>query len=184
MARTGGEHGRVRENTSMRRAALMLGAGLALLVGLATAQIVLSAQQGQPIAFNHKAHVSQGLDCAICHLYVREQAFATLPRIEICLMCHSEKVSDSPEEAKIREFAAKKEPLKWVRLYRLSPDAAAYFSHRRHVTLGNIECATCHGPMAERTTPPAKALVSFSMDFCIACHEQKKVATTCVSCHR
>jgi predicted CXXCH cytochrome family protein len=168
----------------MRRAVLMLGAGLALLVGLATAQIVWSAQQGQPIAFNHKAHVSQGLDCAICHLYVREQAFATLPRIEICLMCHSEKVSDSPEEAKIREFAAKKEPLKWVRLYRLSPDAAAYFSHRRHVTLGNIECATCHGPMAERTTPPAKALVSFSMDFCIACHEQKKVATTCVSCHR
>jgi hypothetical protein len=38
--------------------------------------------------------------------------------------------------------------------------------------------------MAERTTPPPKALVSFSMDFCIACHEQKKVATTCVNCHR
>jgi hypothetical protein len=163
---------------------MMLRVGLALLVGLAPARIVLSAQQGQPIAFNHKAHVSQGLDCAICHLYVREQAFATLPRIEICLMCHSEKVSDSPEEAKIREFAAKKEPLKWIRLYRLSPDAAAYFSHRRHVTLGKIECVTCHGPMSERTTPPVKALVSFSMDFCIACHEQKKVATTCVSCHR
>jgi len=162
----------------------MLGAGLALLVGVATAQIVLSAQQGQPIAFNHKAHVSQGLDCTICHLYVREQAFATLPTIEICLMCHSAKVTDSPEEAKIREFAAKKAPLKWVRLYRLSPDAAAYFSHRRHVTLGKIECATCHGPMAERTTPPAKPLVSFSMDFCIDCHEEKKVATTCVNCHR
>lgn len=168
----------------MRRGALTLGAGLALLVGLAIAQTLQSAQQGQPIAFNHKAHVSQGLDCAICHRYVREQAFATLPTIEICLMCHSAKVSDNPEEAKIREFAAKKEPLKWVRLYRLSPDAAAYFSHRRHVTLGKIECATCHGPMAERTTPPAKALVSFSMDFCINCHEQKKVATTCVSCHR
>jgi len=168
----------------MRRGALTLGAGLALLVGLVTAQIVQTAQQGQPIAFNHKAHVSQGLDCAICHRYVREQAFATLPTIEICLMCHSAKVSDNPEEAKIREFAAKKEPLKWVRLYRLSPDAAAYFSHRRHVTLGKIECATCHGPMAERTTPPAKVLVSFSMDFCIDCHEQKKVATTCVNCHR
>lgn len=144
----------------------------------------LAAAAAQPIAFNHKAHVSQGLDCSTCHRYVREQAFATLPTLETCLMCHSTKVSDNPEEAKIREFAAKKEPLKWVRLYRLSPDAAAYFSHRRHVTLGKVECATCHGPMAERTTPPAKALVSFSMDFCIDCHEQKKVATTCVNCHR
>jgi predicted CXXCH cytochrome family protein len=143
-----------------------------------------AAAAEQPIAFNHKAHVSKGLDCTICHAYVREQAFATLPKLETCLMCHSAKMSDNPEEGKIREFAAKKAPLKWVRLYRLSPDAAAYFSHRRHVTLGKIECAACHGPMAERTTPPTKALVSFSMDFCIGCHERKKVATTCVDCHR
>jgi len=153
-------------------------------ISVLTAKTGPAASGEQPIAFNHKAHVSKGLDCAICHRYVREQAFATLPTIEICLMCHSTKVSDNPEEEKVREFAAKKEPLKWVRLYRLSPDAAAYFSHRHHVTLGKIECATCHGPMAERTTPPAKALVSFSMDFCIDCHEQRKVATTCVNCHR
>lgn len=163
---------------------VLLGAGLALVLGLATGQMVRGAQPGQPIAFNHKVHVSAGLDCAMCHRYVREQAFATLPTLETCLMCHSAKVSDSPEEAKIREFAEKNEPLRWVRLYRLSPDAAAFFSHKRHVTVGGIECAICHGPMAERTTPPTKALVSFSMDFCIDCHDRKKVATTCVNCHR
>jgi len=168
----------------MRRGALTLGAGLALLVGLATAQIAYSAEQGQPIAFNHKAHVSAGLDCTICHRYVREQAFATLPPIEVCLMCHTDKLSDNPEEEKIREFAKRGEPLRWRRLYALDPDAAAYFSHRRHVGQGNIPCATCHGPMAERTTPPPKALVRFDMDFCIACHQQKKVSTACAACHR
>lgn len=138
----------------------------------------------QPIAFNHKAHVSKGLDCAICHRYVREQAFATLPTIQTCLMCHSAKMSDNPEEEKIREFAKRGEPLRWRRLYVLAPDAAAYFSHRRHVAQGNIPCATCHGPMAEQTKPPPRALVRFDMDFCIACHQQKKVSTACADCHR
>jgi len=161
----------------------MLVGGLLLGLGLAAA-MAGSANGGQPIAFNHKAHVSKGLDCAVCHRFVREQAFASLPPLQVCMMCHAAKMSENPEEGKIREFAAKNEPLRWVRLYRLAPDAAAYFSHKRHVTLGKIECAACHGAMAERTTPPSKALVSFSMDFCIRCHEKNKVATTCVNCHR
>ena len=163
----------------------MLAAGLLLGLGLAAAAgFAVSGNGGQPIQFNHKAHVSKGLDCAVCHRYVREQAFASLPPLQTCMMCHAAKISQNPEEGKIREFAAKKEPLKWVRLYRLSPDAAAYFSHRRHVTIGKIDCVTCHGPMPEQTSPPPKALVNFSMDFCLNCHQQKKVATACVNCHR
>ncbi|MBI4842532.1 MAG: cytochrome c3 family protein [candidate division NC10 bacterium] len=140
----------------MMRTVRMIGL---LLFALAVSVLLLGSRPEaageQPIAFNHKAHVSKGLDCAICHRYVREQAFATLPTLQTCLMCHSAKMSDNPEEAKIREFAKRGEPLRWVRLYTLAPDAAAYFSHRRHVALGNIPCATCHGPMAEQTTPPA-----------------------------
>ncbi len=162
--------------------------GGVLLVGAAIGVLLVgygpAAAATQPIAFNHKAHVSKGLDCAICHRYVREQAFATLPTIETCLMCHSAKMSDNPEEAKIREFAKRGEPLRWQRLYAIPADAAVYFSHRRHVTFGNIPCATCHGAMAERTTPPGRALVRFDMDTCIACHQQKKVSTACVTCHR
>jgi hypothetical protein len=26
--------------------------------------------------------------------------------------------------------------------------------------------------------------VSFSMDFCLDCHQQKQVTTACVACHR
>lgn len=173
-----------------RRKGVPRGAGVA--VGVLSLLLVLgmagggAAQRdgGQPIAFNHKAHVGRGLDCAVCHRYVREQAFASLPPLQTCLMCHTAKISANPEEEKIRQFAAAGEPLRWVRLYRLSPDAAAYFSHRRHVALAKIECATCHGPMAEQTAPPPKALVRFSMDFCLNCHQQKRAATACAACHR
>ncbi len=169
----------------MRPRNVMVGTGLAALLFLAAMVGMAASQNGQqPIRFNHKAHVSKGLDCTICHRYVREQAFASLPTLETCLMCHAGQISQNPEEGKVREFAAKKEPLRWVRLYRLSPDAAVYFSHRRHVTLGKIDCVTCHGPMPERTSPPSKALVTFSMDFCLDCHRQKQVATACVVCHR
>jgi predicted CXXCH cytochrome family protein len=168
---------RIFEIWSVAAAIFVILAGIGPVVAPATAA-------EQPIAFNHKAHVSKGLDCAICHRYVREQAFATLPTLQTCLMCHSAKMSDNPEEGKIREFAKRGEALRWVRLYRLTPDAAAYFSHRRHVALGRIECASCHGPMAEQTKPPPKALVSFSMDFCLNCHQQKKVSAACADCHR
>ncbi len=168
----------------MHKGAVILAAALLLAMAAGAAAVIGLGGSRQPIQFNHKAHVSKGLDCAVCHRYVREQAFASLPPLQVCMMCHAAKMSANPEEGKIREFAAKNEPLKWVRLYRLSPDAAAYFSHRRHVTLGKIDCVTCHGPMPERTTPPTKALVNFSMDFCINCHRQKHVATACVNCHR
>lgn len=167
----------------MRWGAAILTVGLALVLGAGAA---LGGSRGgaQPIQFNHKAHVGKGLDCAVCHRHVREQAFASLPPLQTCLMCHAAKISQNPEEGKIRELAAKGEPLRWVRLYRLAPDAAAYFSHRRHVTFGKIECATCHGPMAEQAAPPPRALVAYSMDFCLNCHQQKQAATACVACHR
>lgn len=168
----------------MGRGAATLAGALSLLLCLAGTAGAAQGDERQPIAFNHKAHVSKGLDCAICHRYVREQAFASLPPLQICLTCHAAKISANPEEGKIREFAARGESLRWVRLYRLSPDAAAYFSHRRHVAFGKIECATCHGPMAEQTAPPPKALMNFSMDFCLSCHQQRKVTTACVACHR
>src|SRR5574341_265504 len=125
----------------MRRGMAMAAGAVALALGLAAAVGIAAWKNGQqPIQFNHKAHVSKGLDCSICHRYVQEQAFASLPPLETCLMCHAAKIGQNPEEGKIREFAARKEPLRWIRLYRLSPDAAVYFSHRRHVTLGKIEC--------------------------------------------
>jgi hypothetical protein len=35
--------------------------------------------------------------------------------------------------------------VKWVRIHNL-PDFV-YFNHAQHVTVGGIECQTCHGPV-------------------------------------
>ena len=55
----------------MRRRTAVVVEGLALALGLAVAVVIADSGNGeQPIRFNHKAHVSKGLDCAICHRYV------------------------------------------------------------------------------------------------------------------
>lgn len=42
----------------------------------------------QPIAFNHKIHAENGLECLDCHAYYKEQASSGRPTIEICSGCH------------------------------------------------------------------------------------------------
>jgi len=54
----------------------------------------------QPISFNHKKHVDQGLQCDACHRYFKTQTFSGLPDIKICLECHKEPVTNNPEEEK------------------------------------------------------------------------------------
>ena len=131
----------------------------------------------QPIAFPHARH--QTLDCTVCHRGAATAARAGLPEITLCARCHATAPAGT---AAVWDGAVAARSISWVQIEHL-PDHVL-FSHRRHVTLGKIECATCHGPMAERTTPPSTALVSFSMDFCLDCHQQKKVSTACVDCHR
>jgi hypothetical protein len=44
-----------------------------------------------------------------------------------------------------QSYTGKTEPVKWVRIHNL-PDFV-YFNHAQHVTVGGIECQTCHGPV-------------------------------------
>jgi hypothetical protein len=46
---------------------------------------------------------------------------------------------------KKKKYTVKTEPVKWVRIHNL-PDFV-YFNHAQHVTVGGIECQTCHGPV-------------------------------------
>jgi hypothetical protein len=43
-----------------------------------------------------------------------------------------------------QSYTGKTEPVKWVRIHNL-PDFV-YFN-QQHVTVGGIECQTCHGPV-------------------------------------
>lgn len=138
----------------------------------------------QPIAYNHKVHIEEGgLECTDCHRYVEKMAAATIPGIEICQDCHGdEPISDSPEEIKLLKYIEKDSEIPWKRIYEL-PDHV-YFSHRRHIVLGELDCSDCHGNVAELTAPARYPYLPVTMDNCINCHELHKVSTDCLACHR
>ena len=121
-----------------------------VLAGGSSYMLKATPEVEQPIRFNHKKHTQElGLECNTCHIYYETQNFSGLPTLDICLACHEEKVTDSPEEEKIRTMAKGKRELVWQRLYHVPEHV--YYSHRRHVVVGGIECATCHGKIAETT---------------------------------
>lgn len=70
--------------------------------------------------------------------------------------------------------AQKKEipgPIEWVRIHNL-PDHV-YFNHAQHVTVGKVECQTCHGKVESMEV--LKQMSPLSMGWCINCHRQTEV---------
>jgi len=135
----------------------------------------------QPIAFNHAVHADVA-DCDTCHMYYSERNHSGLPSLELCMECHEDAVTESAEEQKIRDFMAAGNPPEFRKLFRL-PDNV-FYSHRRHVSLGELECETCHGAIAATLTPPEEPLIRISMQFCLDCHEDHGVSESCTACHR
>jgi hypothetical protein len=137
----------------------------------------------QPIAFNHQKHVEDvGMECGDCHLYFDSGEHSGLPALSLCLACHEEPVTESPEEKKILELAEAGEDDVFRKLFRL-PDHA-FYSHRRHVKVGEIDCQACHGDVAATTSPPEVPLIRITMDFCMDCHKETGIAPDCTDCHR
>jgi hypothetical protein len=137
----------------------------------------------QPIAFNHRLHVEDlGSDCTDCHLYAETGVRATIPNIEVCADCHEEAQGESEHEARLVEYIQSEELVPWRKIYRV-PDHV-YFSHRRHTTLGNLACETCHGRVEILETPLSRPDIDLGMDFCMDCHYQSNVSNDCLLCHR
>jgi hypothetical protein len=65
-------------------------------------------------------------------------------------------------------------PIKWIRIHNL-PDLA-YFNHAQHVTAGQVECQTCHGPVEEMDV--VYQYSELTMGWCINCHRETEVKTT------
>jgi len=136
----------------------------------------------QPIAFNHQKHTGElEIPCDVCHEFYATGQHSGLPALTTCLECHEEPVTESAEEQKIRDLAEAGQLDVFPKLFKL-PDHV-FYTHRRHAALGEIPCATCHGGIAETTTPPERPLVRITMDFCIDCHEQQQIRSECTSCH-
>jgi hypothetical protein len=141
----------------------------------------------QPLPFNHRIHVANAIECVQCHPGVRTAAHAGLPRVEVCMECHETDITENPAAKphveRLRAHASAGTEVPWQRLYALP--AHVYYSHRRHVAIAGLACATCHGDIAERTTPPAAPLArTLSMRTCMECHEARGVGNDCAWCHR
>lgn len=130
----------------------------------------------QPIAFSHKIHAGQyEIDCKYCHTGVTKGKNATIPSVNICMNCHNQiksgTLTGETEIGKIVKAYNENKPIEWVRIHNL-PDLA-YFNHSQHVTVGNIECETCHGPVQEMDVVRQHSLLT--MGWCIDCHRTTEV---------
>ena len=145
----------------------------AVIDGLFTVGVQQGYQPTQPIAFSHAIHAGQyEIDCNYCHTGVRKSKNANIPSPNICMNCHSSIKTESDEIQKIYAAVENNEPIQWVRIHNL-PDLA-YFNHQQHVSVGNIECQTCHGPIEEMDVVYQYA--PLTMGGCINCHRDTDVS--------
>src|SRR5919198_2172555 len=92
----------------------------------------------QPINFPHNVHVQQyKMDCQYCHAGARRSEYAGLPSVTRCMGCHKITAADRPEIKKLADYAAKGQPIPWVRVYKV-PEYV-YFPHKAHVRAG-LKC--------------------------------------------
>src|SRR5690606_5207185 len=148
----------------------------------------------QPIHFSHRIHAGDnGIDCKFCHSSARVSKTSGIPSLNVCMNCHksiSEVAATTATEDYSKEFydgeiqklynavgwdgqsfSGTQQPVKWVRIHNL-PDFA-YFNHSQHVTVGGIECQTCHGPV--ETMEVMSQFSPLTMGWCINCYKETNV---------
>jgi hypothetical protein len=154
--------------------------GLAIVtVAVAAAWITVlpSAPVRQPIQFPHAKHQTVG--CVVCHRGVATTARAGIPDQTVCAKCHATAPAGT---AAVWDAAVAGRPIGWVQVTRV-PDHVM-FSHRRHVAIARLECASCHGNMRDRPTPPGTVQARLVMTTCVSCHRHEGAAEDCAACHR
>lgn len=140
----------------------------------------------QPIRFSHKVHAgAQKIDCQYCHSAARNSKSAGIPSTNICMNCHTY-IQEGPtygteEISKIyaangydpqaQAYTGEQDPVKWVKVHNL-PDHV-YFNHSQHVSVGKVECQTCHGPVEEMDV--VQQFAPLTMGWCINCHRETQV---------
>jgi hypothetical protein len=178
-----------RRRLLLHRVVLLVALGSALAM-VAVADGSEAADGEQPVQYNHKIHVQDlEIACTDCHEGVETRKRAGFPADELCQACHDFADDESSrEEARLVELLEAGAGLAWHQVTKLADHV--YFSHRRHVALGNIDCSTCHGNMREQTRPIVTPAVSFEgragMLRCMACHEKSGSPHTgidCIDCH-
>jgi hypothetical protein len=143
-------------------------------------QVLRAAGPTQPIAFSHKQHAGdRGIPCMFCHFSAAKSNIANVPSEEICVGCHRVVKTDSPQVQKLMSYFNSREPIPWVRVYRV-PDFV-YFTHQVHIA-NNLDCSACHGNVAAMTRIAQAQPIT--MGWCLECHRGKGAPTDCWTCHK
>jgi Cytochrome c7 and related cytochrome c len=122
----------------------------------------------QPIPFSHAHHVGDlGIDCRYCHTSVEKSGYAGMPQTKICMNCHQQIWSGSPELAPVRDSYKSGKPIEWTRVHRLGE--FVYFNHSVHVNKG-VGCVSCHGQVNEM--PLMWQHGTLLMEWCLNCHRE------------
>jgi Cytochrome c7 and related cytochrome c len=120
----------------------------------------------QPVKFDHRHHVrDDGIDCLYCHNDARRAPFAGIPATSVCMGCHAQIWTSSPELAAVRESALSDVPIIWRRVTNMPQHV--FFDHSIHVAKG-VGCVSCHGRVDQMAgVYQAEPLL---MSECLDCH--------------
>jgi ABC-type nitrate/sulfonate/bicarbonate transport system substrate-binding protein len=133
----------------------------------------------QPLPFSHKTHVGMALPCQLCHTDPPPGKQMTFPATATCMSCHATTATDRPAIKKLAAYANSKQPIPWVRVYKVLPGVT--WTHREHLQAG-VQCESCHGAVAELDAMAETTSVT-AMASCITCHQARSVSAACNVCH-
>ena len=133
----------------------------------------------QPVPFSHRIHAgAKSISCFFCHPNASYSSNAGIPPVEKCLLCHNVIASNFAPIKNLRQYAAQKKGVPWVRIVQL-PDFVR-FSHQAHIA-GRKDCSECHGNV--KAMDRVKLAKTIDMNFCITCHKRNNVSVDCYICH-
>ncbi len=141
----------------------------------------------QPIFFSHVIHTgSMQIACQYCHANARRSNPAGVPSVERCMGCHKIVAAQgNPEVQKLHGYWERKEPIPWVRVFKV-PEYAQ-FPHKPHVQAG-LQCQTCHGrieAMEQVAAVTGQSIVNDLQNLAgIPNSPPKLTMGWCVECHR
>ncbi|HEY6360589.1 MAG TPA: cytochrome c3 family protein, partial [Vicinamibacterales bacterium] len=135
----------------------------------------------QPIEFPHNIHVMKKIGCTqYCHESVTKGPRAGLPSVRTCMICHTAIATDRPLIQQITRMQEQGLDLAWQRVFGYPEEAHVRFNHAPHIR-AKVECATCHGNIAEQTV--AQRNVTLTMGACVSCHTERNAPIDCLTCH-
>lgn len=143
------------------------------------------------------------INCLYCHSGAEESRHALIPSTNVCMNCHKQideytgteklityegaEIDGTAEIQKLYEYAGwdpvrKKyktdkngnidaKPIEWVKIHNM-PDHV-YFNHSQHVSVGQIQCQTCHGEVDKMDE--VFQFAPLTMGWCVNCHRQTEV---------